>query len=82
MHRLIFFLLAGTAFVLAGVFLGAYPTASMQWLIVFASVHALVFGAFAIVFAWRAEYLKLESRTIYFLGKRLHPVFGIYGGIC
>lgn len=67
-HRFTFYLLAGCAFALAGVIVGAYPLVSMQWLVVLAAIHACLFGISALVFAFRATCHIPECRAMYFFG--------------
>lgn len=67
-HRLTFYLLAGMAFALAGVFIGYYPQVYMQWLVGFAALHALVFGTSAFGFALSTEHHKLERIAMAALG--------------
>jgi hypothetical protein len=67
-HRFTFYLLAGFAFALAGVIVGAYPPVSMQWLVMFAAIHACLFGISALVFAFRANRHVPECHAMYFFG--------------
>lgn len=66
-HRFTFYL-AGVTFALAGAFLGGYPLISMQWLVVFAAIHALAFGISAFVFAYKTSHHSWECRAMYFFG--------------
>ena len=67
-HRISFYLLAGVAFGLAGLFLGYYPAVYMQWLAIFAVIHALAFGVSALVFAFNAHQQPLERGAMYVFG--------------
>jgi uncharacterized membrane protein HdeD (DUF308 family) len=68
LHRLTFYLLAGLAFALTGVFLGIYSEVSMRRLVVLAAIHALAFGVVALAFTSRASRHVLERTTIYLFG--------------
>lgn len=68
LHRVTFYLLSGIAFALAGVFLGSYPLVTMQWLVIFAVVHALAFGIFAFLYAARAHHHVRKRRAMYLFG--------------
>jgi MFS family permease len=63
-HRLIFYLLAGMAFALAGLFIGYTPHVYMEWLVGFVALHALVFGTSAFTFVFTTEHHKLERRAM------------------
>ncbi|HUY82507.1 MAG TPA: hypothetical protein VMU92_12355 [Acidobacteriaceae bacterium] len=63
-HRLTFYLLAGMAFALAGLFIGYYPAVYMQWLVGFAALHALVFGAWSFTFAFTGQDHRMERRAM------------------
>ena len=67
-HRLIFYLLAGMAFALAGLFIGYYPQVYLQWLVGFSALHALVFGTSAFTFVFTTEHHTLERRAMAVLG--------------
>lgn len=67
-HRLTFYLLAGIAFALAGLFIGYYPDVYLRWLVAFAALHALIFGISAFAFALSAHHHKLERRAMYVFG--------------
>jgi MFS family permease len=67
-HRITFYLLAGIAFALAGVFLAYYPDVYMQWLVAFAAIHALAFGISALVFAFNAQHYPRERRAMFAFG--------------
>jgi hypothetical protein len=67
-HRITFYLLAGMAFALAGVFIGYYPAIYMQWLVGFAALHALVCGTSAFAFVLTAEHHQLGRRTMALFG--------------
>jgi len=54
-HRIIFYLLAGIAFALAGLLIGYSSAIYMQWLVGFAALHALVFGTSIITFAFTSQ---------------------------
>lgn len=66
-HRVTFYLLAGVAFGLAGLFIGYSPGIYMQWLVGFAALHAFVFGtsAFAVVFAGRHDKLERGAMAMF-----------------
>lgn len=68
LHRLAFYLLAGLAFALTGVFLGIYSEVSMRRLVFFAAIHALVFGVLALAFTSRAGRHQLERTVTYLCG--------------
>ncbi|MBT9333381.1 hypothetical protein [Paracidobacterium acidisoli] len=68
LHRVTFYLLAGIAFALAGIFLGAYPLVPLQWLVIFAIIHALAFGISALAYAARAGHHSQKRRAMYFFG--------------
>lgn len=63
-HRIVFYLLAGMAFALAGLFIGYYPAVYLQWLVGLAALHALIFGTSAFVFVFTAEHHRLERRVM------------------
>jgi len=67
-HRLTFYLLAGMAFALAGLFIGYYPAIYMQWLLGLAALHALIFGTSAFAFVFTAGHHQLERRAMAVLG--------------
>jgi uncharacterized membrane protein HdeD (DUF308 family) len=67
-HRITFYLLAGIAFALAGIFVGSYPTVYLQWLVVFAALHALAFGISALVFALNARHDRFARRSMWLFG--------------
>ncbi len=68
LHRLAFYLLAGLALALAGVFLGIYSQVSMQRLVIFAAIHAVAFGVLALTLSSRANRHALERRGFYLFG--------------
>jgi len=68
LHRVVFYLLAGLAFALTGVFLGIYSQVSMQMLVIFAAIHAVAFGVLALALSWRAGRHVLERRGMYLFG--------------
>ncbi len=68
LRRLVFYLLAGVALALAGYFLLSYSRITLEWLVLLATLHALVLGVFALLFAWKARSRKSESRVMYLLG--------------
>lgn len=65
LHRLTFYLFAGFALALAGVFLGTYSQVTMQWLVLLAAIHAFVFGSLGFTLAWKANHHALERRSMY-----------------
>ena len=67
-HRLTFYLLAGIAFALAGIFIGYYPKIYLQWLVAFAALHALIFGVSAFMFVFTTGHHKLERSLMLVLG--------------
>lgn len=67
-HRLTYYLLAGMAFALAGLFIGYYPAVYMQWLVGFAALHALVFGVSAFTYVFTAQQHRLERVAMAVLG--------------
>ena len=67
-HRIMFYLLAGVAFTLAGVFLGYYPAVYMQWLLAFTAVHALVFGIASFVSAFNPGHDRHQRQAMGVLG--------------
>jgi Short repeat of unknown function (DUF308) len=67
-HRVMFYLLAGAAFTLAGVFLGYYPAVYMQWLMAFAAIHALVFGIASFVSAFNPRHDRHQHEAMGVLG--------------
>jgi len=68
LHRLTFYLLAGLALALTGVFLGLYSEVSMQRLVIFAASHAVAFGVLALALSSRAGRHPLERRAVYLAG--------------
>jgi Short repeat of unknown function (DUF308) len=79
-HRVIFYLLAGIAFALAGVFLSYYPSVYMQWLVAFAAIHALAFGISALVFGFSADDHQFKRRAMYFFGTTSVLFSGVMAG--
>lgn len=65
LHRLTFYLCAGLALALAGVFLGTYSQVTVQWLVLLAAIHALVFGFLGFTLAWKENHHALERRSMY-----------------
>lgn len=81
LHQVTFYLLAGVAFALAGVFLGTYPLVTMEWLVIFAVVHALIFGISAFVYAFRANHHPQKRHAMYFFGAISILFSGVMGGL-
>lgn len=67
-HRIAFYSLAGLAFALTGFFLAYYPQATMQWLVVFAAIHALAFAFVAFAFVFKAKHRTMERGAMYLFG--------------
>ena len=67
-HRFCNCLLAGIAFALAGALLVAFPSISMMWLVAFAALHAVAFGIWALLFAFREKDDSLKRRAMFFFG--------------
>lgn len=63
-----FYMVAGAFLVLAGIFLSYYPKATLQWLVIFASIQAFVSGLSAFIFAIKAGHHRIERRILYFIG--------------
>lgn len=80
-HRVSFYLLAGIALALAGALLILYPIIHMQWLVVFATLHALAFSITAFGFASKESHPLLERRAMYFFGTISVLFFGIMVGL-
>lgn len=69
-HRVAFYfyMIGGTILVVAGVFFGYYPRATLQLLVIIALIQALVSGLSALIFAIKAEHHRFERRALYFIG--------------
>jgi hypothetical protein len=67
-HRLAFYLLAGMAFALAGLFIGYYPAVYLQWIVAFAALHGLIFATSAFTFVYMAQHHRLERGAMALLG--------------
>ena len=81
LYRLTFYLLAGLASAIAGVFLAIYSPVSMQWLVLFAALHALVFGLLGLALAGKAKHHALERGTMYIFGAVSLFFFGMMAGV-
>jgi MFS family permease len=68
LQRAAFYLLSALAFAIAGAFLGVYAPLSLQWLILLAAIHALVFGLLGLAIALRAKRDGWERRLVFLFG--------------
>jgi hypothetical protein len=68
LQRAAFYLLSGLAFATAGAFLGIYAPISLEWLVLLAALHALVFGLLGVAIAVRAKRDGWEKHTIFVFG--------------
>lgn len=68
LRRLVFYLFAGLAFALTGIFLGFYSRSTLQLICVLAAIHALVFGLLGIVLARRTRPHQAERFVLSLLG--------------
>jgi hypothetical protein len=67
-HRLIFYLLAGTALAGTGLALADSSRVTMRWLLVFGAVHGLAFGVATLIFASKLRRHTLERLFFYLFG--------------
>ncbi|MBV8674461.1 MAG: hypothetical protein JOZ33_13590 [Acidobacteriaceae bacterium] len=81
LQRAAFYLLSGLAFATAGAFLGVYAPISLQWLILFAAIHALTFGLFGILIAIRAKRHGWERRLTFLFGAMSVVFSGAMAGL-
>ena len=68
LHRSTFYLFAGLALAIAGVFLGVYSEIYMPRLVFFAGFHALAFGITGITAAWKTRHDQVVRRAMYLFG--------------
>jgi hypothetical protein len=67
-RRLISYTLAGIVLGLAGIFLCSYQNVSMRWPVIFALVHAFVFGILGIIFGRHVNPHNMQRWSLYILG--------------
>jgi len=81
LQRAAFYLLSGLAFATAGAFLSVYAPISLEWLVLLAALHALVFGLLGVAIALRAKRHGWERRLVFLFGAASVAFSGVMAGL-